>query len=300
MKSSSSRAMHLPTLLSLVAVASAQTFSFGVGLGGTSDVIPAFDSQRSSSSSGSSSSANPFSNSRSAGLTFEDFFSSSRVGTQKQSTDTGTRSRSSSRSPNTVREATATTSAPIRRTPPTPNPTITNRGAPAPAPDRQTFRASSSTGSPRDTTSSRRSSPNRGAPFDASRVSAAEAVVHAQPDLSSRGRVQEAVVRDPITRPPSTTEANVVVDVRDNLVGQSVCARGVIGDACRKHLATTAMSCTSGFCQECQQCGTMSPDLWPRCCRDHFLCCRPLARACQSCDHPILTPFCGAAFGRCN
>ncbi|XP_018019761.1 flocculation protein FLO11 [Hyalella azteca] len=309
--------MLLVTLVSLFSMTSAQTFSLGIGLG-ASDVIPAFDSQRSASASTSSQNPNPFtatfSNQPSTRIrgsspaNFEDFFSSSRVATPQSSS---ARSRSStSASPS---GSVSARPAPLREAP-APNPIITSRGAPIapsvtpartvparepgrpqasqieiPSDARETSRAA--TPRPQATVPIR----NRGSPPQG------DETVKASFDVSSRGREQDLVPRDPITRPPSTTtETNEVFDVRDNLVGQSICARGVNGDACRKHLATTAMSCTSGFCHECQQCGNMSPDLWPKCCREHYLCCRPLARACQACDQPALQPFCGAAFGRCN
>ncbi|KAF2352601.1 hypothetical protein FHG87_016641 [Trinorchestia longiramus] len=327
--------MLLLTLASVVSVASAQTFSIGIGLGRPGDVIPAFDSQRSSSATTSSSqNRNPFTSFSGAGgsdVNFEKFFSSSRVASPQSSPDTRTRSqeRTPSRSPaRTFPEAPASTSSTSSATAPgrssssfrgisSPNPVITSRGAPvAPvstpvvsSPARETTKPTFSsqlsgagTTLPRDSSSFKGSfsqtpppSRPRGGAFEGSR----DFTVQASRDVSSRGREQDAVPRQPsATRPPTTTETNEVVDPRDNLIGHSICARGSIGDACRKHLANTAMSCTSGFCHECQQCGNMSPDLWPKCCREHFLCCRPLARACQGCDQPALKPFCSVAFGR--
>uniref|UniRef100_A0A6A7G085 Flocculation protein FLO11-like n=1 Tax=Hirondellea gigas TaxID=1518452 RepID=A0A6A7G085_9CRUS len=294
--------MILLALFTFVVTASAQTFSFGIGLGGGNDAtIPTFDSQRSSSVS-SITRGNPFASfgfssiARSRGepsQTFEEFFSSSRIGTRTPST-TRVTSRSSSSSDNSLRRSRVSTPVPFSLAMPAPNPTITSRGAPpsaTPARPQQTRRISAAHNPLRDAT--RRSSPG----FTSS--GAAAGFVRVTTDLSSRGRVQEEVII-PATRPPTTTEAAEVIDVRDNLVGQSVCARGTAGDACREHLAITAMACTTGFCQQCQQCGSMSPDSWPKCCREHFLCCRLLVRSCQVCDQPLLTPFCGAAFGRCN
>ncbi|KAK7078402.1 hypothetical protein SK128_025580 [Halocaridina rubra] len=86
-----------------------------------------------------------------------------------------------------------------------------------------------------------------------------------------------------------------------NEIGKSPCPRGVRGFACRQQLALDALTCTESQCRRCRQgCSTLSPNEWPTCCRDHFLCCRQLASACQQCDTPQLLPFCTAAFKRCS
>lgn len=87
-----------------------------------------------------------------------------------------------------------------------------------------------------------------------------------------------------------------------NEIGKSPCPRGQRGLSCRQELALNALTCTDGQCQRCRQgCSSrsISPSEWPICCRDHFLCCRQLASACQQCDSPQLVPFCTAAFKRC-
>jgi len=50
----------------------------------------------------------------------------------------------------------------------------------------------------------------------------------------------------------------------------------------------------------CRRCDLLTPVSWPICCKNHFLCCRPIARACQSCNVTSLVPFCQDKFGRCN
>ncbi|KAK8743057.1 hypothetical protein OTU49_001504, partial [Cherax quadricarinatus] len=87
----------------------------------------------------------------------------------------------------------------------------------------------------------------------------------------------------------------------ENVIGKSPCPRGTRGQACRWELARNALSCTSGPCEQCSQgCSSVEPSLWPTCCRDHFLCCRQLASACQQCNTPQLSPFCTAAFKKCT
>ncbi|XP_042886967.1 uncharacterized protein LOC122262846 [Penaeus japonicus] len=87
----------------------------------------------------------------------------------------------------------------------------------------------------------------------------------------------------------------------DNTIGKSPCPRGERGAVCRQELASSTFNCTSESCMQCRsECNSMEPSLWPLCCRDHFLCCRPLASACQQCDTPELVSFCGAAFKRCK
>ncbi|XP_047500055.1 uncharacterized protein LOC125046372 [Penaeus chinensis] len=87
----------------------------------------------------------------------------------------------------------------------------------------------------------------------------------------------------------------------ENTIGQSPCPRGESGAVCRQELASSTFNCTTDACMQCRdECSSMEPSLWPLCCRDHFLCCRPLASACQQCDTPELFPFCGATFKRCN
>ncbi|CAL4107245.1 unnamed protein product [Meganyctiphanes norvegica] len=86
----------------------------------------------------------------------------------------------------------------------------------------------------------------------------------------------------------------------ENLIGSSPCPRGRRGFTCRQQLAKDALTCSQGSCQKCRNCESLGPSEWPGCCRDHFLCCRPLASACQQCDVPQLFPFCEAAFKRCN
>ncbi|XP_037796180.1 uncharacterized protein LOC119591503 [Penaeus monodon] len=96
-------------------------------------------------------------------------------------------------------------------------------------------------------------------------------------------------------------EESDVPSAGENTIGQSPCPRGESGAVCRQELASSTFNCTTDSCMQCRdECSTMEPSLWPVCCRDHFLCCRPLASACQQCDTPELFPFCGAAFKRCN
>lgn len=86
----------------------------------------------------------------------------------------------------------------------------------------------------------------------------------------------------------------------ENVIGKSPCPRGTRGTLCRKNLARAAQTCTSDSCEQCrQECSSLSPSVWPTCCRNHFLCCRDLAYACQQCNFPELTPFCTAAFKKC-
>ncbi|KAB7506671.1 hypothetical protein Anas_08803, partial [Armadillidium nasatum] len=91
-----------------------------------------------------------------------------------------------------------------------------------------------------------------------------------------------------------------VQQVNEVNIGKSPCARGILGHECRMNLKNAALSCTSGKCHQCQQCGSVPVNDWITCCRDHFLCCRPLARSCQRCDQPLLTSFCNVAFGKCK
>lgn len=209
--------MLLTTLTATLLVATgAQTFSFGTAA--AESAIPSFDSQRSTSLSTTSSiRENPFGsfsaipNTRSRGSTivsFEDFFSSSKVSTPKKTSTTRGNSRSNSDQ--------SAAQQPSRNRPPiSPNPTITSRGATFEAvrestlpPVRRVITPVPVTQiEPRKTqilTSNRNSVPSPSEDVNA---------VRSTPDLSSRGRVQEEPVKQPVTRPPTTTETNEVPDV---------------------------------------------------------------------------------------
>ncbi|XP_076033516.1 uncharacterized protein LOC143020715 [Oratosquilla oratoria] len=107
----------------------------------------------------------------------------------------------------------------------------------------------------------------------------------------------------------STNEETIPPNDQDNLVGSSPCPRGLEGVTCRRQLARTARMCRnnetleqtepSETCFKCRRCSTLDPNEWPSCCRNHFLCCRSLASACQRCDIDSLQGFCTAAFKRC-
>ncbi|RXG73485.1 hypothetical protein Avbf_02736 [Armadillidium vulgare] len=101
-------------------------------------------------------------------------------------------------------------------------------------------------------------------------------------------------------RPLKALQDLKVQQVNEINIGKSPCARGNLGHECRMNLKNAALSCTSGKCHQCQQCGSVPVNDWITCCRDHFLCCRPLARSCQRCDQPLLTSFCNVAFGKCK
>ncbi|KAK4289286.1 hypothetical protein Pmani_037737 [Petrolisthes manimaculis] len=88
--------------------------------------------------------------------------------------------------------------------------------------------------------------------------------------------------------------------VDNNVIGKSPCVRGMEGQTCRRQLALSSRTCTSGSCMKCRGgCSSLTPSEWPECCRDHLLCCRHLASACLRCDKPDLAPFCSAAFNKC-
>jgi len=79
------------------------------------------------------------------------------------------------------------------------------------------------------------------------------------------------------------------------------CPPGPKGLLCRRRFALRgADECSGGRCVMCRRCDLLTPVSWPICCKNHFLCCRPIARACQSCNVTSLVPFCQDKFGRCN
>jgi len=285
-------------LLAVQCGASPQSFSFGTKIGGDADSA-AF------SSSHSLGRPLPISGvSASAMRTFEDFFSSNSFGSHQSQPRVQSQPRQQVdllRNPSTVE---------INRSPPTtrrPATVATTRSPPTtrrrttPATQRTTPRTSFRDISrfhvePKEI--SRKTSVRNFVRTNSARLRGTGRRGNKQPNLSSRGRKQQPRRPQPVTRPFATTTH--VPDVRQNLVGQSICATGVAGDACRTHLAVTAASCTSGFCKECQSCSTMSAEHWPKCCREHNFCCRDVGKACQTCDRTTINPFCKVAFGRCN
>ncbi|KAF0304907.1 hypothetical protein FJT64_023360 [Amphibalanus amphitrite] len=78
------------------------------------------------------------------------------------------------------------------------------------------------------------------------------------------------------------------------------CPPGPKGLLCRRRFALRgADECAGGRCVMCRRCDLLTPVSWPICCKNHFLCCRPIARACQSCNVTELVSFCQDKFGRC-
>lgn len=157
--------------------------------------------------------AEPISKSR--GISFDDFFSSSRVGIPNRSIPSQGSSRTSFRESSRSR--------------PKPNPTITSRGAPAsdirqstssPArkfapqlktaiPTPRTREQSRKTLTPINVEKKVSASRDRQSEDRRLTKKTADGSVRSNPELSSRGRVQEEPIVPAVTRPHTTTESNV-------------------------------------------------------------------------------------------
>lgn len=109
---------------------------------------------------------------------------------------------------------------------------------------------------------------------------------------------------DEILRQQQLLSGSEMMDWSRQLFGQKTtdkCPPGAQGLQCQRQSALRgADECADGgMCVMCRQCHLLTPISWPVCCKNHFHCCRTIARACQRCDIPELWSFCSRTFGRC-